>query len=126
MSFILTLVKLLKQPRTLVIVLLGLLLLLLFTLGAKLGVGMLWRLIIGGVLVVICVGFAWLLGNLSGEAPVASGEDSEGCHRSFRVRHAVVVLQMDRHSGITVCTEDGTEEELLRDVAEHLLRRAGV
>lgn len=64
MSFFLTLAKLLKQPRALVIVLLGLLLLFLFTLGAKLGINLFWRLIIGGVLLLLGLGFAWLIGRI--------------------------------------------------------------
>lgn len=64
MSFFLTLVKLLKQPRALVIVLLGLLLLLLFTLGAKLGINFFWRLIIGGALLLVGLFCAWLVGRI--------------------------------------------------------------
>jgi type VI secretion system protein ImpL len=64
MSFLLTLVKLLKKPRVLVVTLLGLLLLLLFALGAKLGINVFWRLIIGGALLVLGLFFAWLAGRI--------------------------------------------------------------
>ena len=64
MSFFLTLAKLFKQPRTLVITLLGLLLLLLFTIGANLGINLFWRMVIGGVLLVVGLGFAWLIGRI--------------------------------------------------------------
>ncbi len=64
MSFLLTLLKQLKQPRKLVITLLGILLVLLFAFGAKLGVNLFWRLIVGGALLVLGLGLAWLVGRI--------------------------------------------------------------
>lgn len=107
MSFLMTLVKLLKKPQTLIIVLLGLLLLALYVWGAKLGVNLMWRLIIGGVLLVAGVVVAWLVGRIEKrrqadrieqslvlEAAGGGGSDDKARRRQAREEMAAAIARL--------------------------------
>ncbi|MBD3220185.1 type VI secretion system membrane subunit TssM [bacterium] len=64
MGIILTLLKQLKNPRALVVIVLSLLLATLFALGGRLGLGLVGRMIVGLVLVLISGGVIWLMGRM--------------------------------------------------------------
>jgi len=105
MTFFLTVLKLLKKPRTLLIVLLGLVLLLLFGLGAKLGINVFWRLIIGGALLLVGLFFAWLIGRIEKRrqadeieqslvCEAASGPDDRSRKRQAREEMAAAISHL--------------------------------
>jgi type VI secretion system protein ImpL len=106
MSFFLTLAKLIKKPRALVIVGLGILLLLLFTLGAHWGINIFWRLIISAILAVIALLFVWLIGRVEKRRQAerieqslvleaaASGPDDKSRKRQAREEMAAAIARL--------------------------------
>jgi hypothetical protein len=67
--------------------------------------------------------FASALAELSGSPPVEKLANTEQKYWDFRLDDATLVLHMDTFAGISIHTEDGSRDDLLRNTAQDLLKR---